>query len=181
MKRRLAVLFAATAITLSMGGARADGSVEYAVKGTFLYKFLPFVQWPASAFAAPNSPITICILGRDPFGSALDKAVADQVVETHLVVVKRGATLSDLPACQAVFVSLANPEAQADAVHAFDGKPVLTVTDSTASPAGVIGFVVEQNHVRFDIDDALAARDGLTISSKLLTLARKVTPRKAGP
>lgn len=180
MKRRLAVLFAATAITLSMGGGvRADGSVEYAVKGTFLYKFLPFVQWPASAFAAPNSPITICILGRDPFGSALDKAVADQIVETHPVAVKRGATLAELPACQAVFISLADPQAQADAVRAFDGKPSLTVTDTT-SPMGVIGFAVEQNHVRFDIDDAQAARDGLTISSKLLSLARKVTPRKAG-
>jgi hypothetical protein len=35
--------------------------------------------------------------------------------------------------------------------------------------------------VRFDIDDAAAAKDGLSISSKLLDLARKVKPRKAAP
>jgi hypothetical protein len=35
--------------------------------------------------------------------------------------------------------------------------------------------------VRFDIDDAMAERDGLSISSKLLKLARAVNPRKAAP
>ena len=59
--------------------------------------------------------------------------------------------------------------------------PMLTVTDSNAPKPGVIAFVVEHNHVRFDIDDAAAARDGLVISSKLLGLARNVKPRKAAP
>ena len=54
------------------------------------------------------------------------------------------------------------------------GKPVVTVTDSGLKAHGVISFVIEDNHVRFDIDDAAAAAGGLMISSKLLGLAHAV-------
>jgi YfiR/HmsC-like len=42
---------------------------------------------------------------------------------------------------------------------------------------GVVSFVIIANHVDFDIDDAEAAQDGLTISSKLLGLAHAVRLR----
>lgn len=173
----IAAFAMASAATPSFAG---DNAVEYAVKGAYLYKMLPFVDWPSSAFSAPNSPIAICILGRDPFGAALDKAVADQRIGAHPVSVRRNAAPGDV-SCQIAFVDAADPQTESDTLHAFDGKPVLTVTDSGAPAQGVIAFVVEQNHVRFDIDDAAAARDGLSISSKLLGLARNVKPRKVAP
>jgi hypothetical protein len=171
-----AAILALPALALPATQACADGSLEYAVKGAYLYKMLPFVNWPPTVFSAPNSAITICILGHDPFGGALDKAVADQQIGQHPVVVRRNITPGDT-SCQAVFMDKDSASAEA----AFEGRPVLTVTDSGAPAHGVIAFVVEQNHVRFDIDDALAAKDGLSISSKLLNLARKVTPRKGAP
>jgi hypothetical protein len=57
------------------------------------------------------------------------------------------------------------------------GKPVVTVTDSGLKTHGVISFLIESNHVRFDIDDAAAAQSGLVISSKLLGLAHAVRQR----
>jgi hypothetical protein len=171
-----AAVLALPALAFSAVQAGADGSLEYAVKGAYLYKMLPFVDWPPTVFSAPNSPITICILGHDPFGGALDKAVADQRIGQRSIAVRRNIAPGDT-SCQAVFIDRDN----ADAEQTFDGRPVLTVTDSGAAAHGVVSFVVEQNHVRFDIDDALAAKDGLAISSKLLDLARKVTPRKVTP
>jgi len=41
----------------------------------------------------------------------------------------------------------------------------------------VISFVIDANHVRFDIDNASAAQTGVVISSKLLNLAHAVKPR----
>lgn len=172
----MAILVMASA-TSSFAG---DNSVEYAVKGAYLYKMLPFVDWPASALSAPNSPIAICIVGLDPFGGALDKAVAGQQIGPHPVSVRRNAAPGDA-SCQIAFVDPADPQTESDALHAFDGKPVLTVTDSRAPVPGMFAFVVEQNHVRFDIDDAAAAKVGLSISSKLLDLARNVKSRKAAP
>ncbi len=51
--------------------------------------------------------------------------------------------------------------------------PVLTVTDLPAGAAhkGIINFVVEDNHVRFEIDNRAANESGLRISSQLMALA----------
>jgi len=56
---------------------------------------------------------------------------------------------------------------------------VLTVTDSMTDPRskGIINFVIDNNRVRFEIDNRAAAENGLTISSKLLSLAISVRPR----
>ena len=64
-------------------------------------------------------------------------------------------------------------------LKAVQGAPVLTVTDSqdNGGPKGIINFVIEEGHVRFEINDATASANGLTISSKLLSLAVAVTPR----
>ncbi len=57
------------------------------------------------------------------------------------------------------------------------GAPVLTVTDGATDPAakGIINFVIADDRVRFEIDNSAALADGLTISSKLLSLAVHVT------
>jgi len=56
---------------------------------------------------------------------------------------------------------------------------VLTITDAPADArdTGIINFVIRDNRVRFEIDLDAAARNQLTISSKLLSLATKVRAR----
>jgi hypothetical protein len=59
------------------------------------------------------------------------------------------------------------------------GRPVLTVTDDEEESqhvASVINFVTVDEHVRFDISRAAAERNGLHLSSQLLTVARHTTP-----
>ena len=42
-----------------------------------------------------------------------------------------------------------------------------------------ITFVIEDDRVKFDVNPDAAARAGLTISSKLLRVARSVEPRRS--
>ena len=67
----------------------AEPSLEYAVKGTYLYKFGAFVEWPAAAFEGPDGAVTLCIVGRDPFGPALDQAIAGQRIGPRPVRLRR--------------------------------------------------------------------------------------------
>jgi hypothetical protein len=55
---------------------------------------------------------------------------------------------------------------------------VLTVgeADRFAQRGGMIGFVLENNRVRLDINRAAAESAGLRVSSKLLAVARMVKP-----
>lgn len=156
-------------------GARADVSLEYAVKAAYIPKFIPFITWPDAAFAGPTTPVTICVLGSDPFGGRLEQAAGE------LKSGDRTITVRYLPApdasCQVIFLGKGDDMAAEGTLDAVKGKPVVTVTDSGLKAHGMISFVIEANHVRFDIDDAVAAQGGVVISSKLLRLAHAVKPR----
>jgi hypothetical protein len=164
---------------LAANPARAGTtSLEYAVKATYLYKFAPFVAWPARVFPSPASPFAICVAGADPFGTLLDDVVKGQKLDDHPIVVRRISGGEGAVNCQILFIGHIEPQAAAELFHAVDGQPVITVTDkSRGVSGGVIEFVMEDGRVRFNIDEGAAAAAGAPISSKLLGLA--ATVRKA--
>lgn len=169
--------FLATGLLAALAsGAHAETSLEYAVKAAYLPKFVPFITWPAGAFTSPTQPVTICVLGNDPFGGKLQESAAASRSGDRAIVVRRLAAPDPEAACHLLF--LGGDAAMAEgALDAVKGKPVVTVTDSGLKAHGVISFLIEANHVRFDIDDAAAAQGGLVISSKLLGLAHAVKQR----
>lgn len=169
MSRFAAVLLGAALAPLAV--ATAAGSPEARVKATYLYKFVPFVEWPATAFASPAQPVVLCLLGGDPFGAVLDQAVHGQKIGPRPIVVRRLARPEKTAGCHILYLSNAHGAAAAGALQSTHGAPVLTVTDGADSVGGVVNFVLRDNRVRFMIDTQAAAANGLTISSKLLSLA----------
>lgn len=157
---------------LGLPPAQAPVSLEYAVKATYLYKLAPFVNWPPTAFATATAPFRICVVGDDPFDDYLDKAVAGHSLGAHPFEVRRLDTLTPAADCQIAFISHLAPQNIREVLHAVSGTPVLTVTDSTAAgQGGIVQFVIRDGRVAFEVDTAAAARNHLTISSKLLQLA----------
>jgi len=147
--------------------------IEYAIKASYLYKFAPFVQWPPTAFASPTAPLTICIVGPDPFGKMLDDAVRGQRVNGHPIEIRRIEAVHPGIACNILF---AGSEAGNEMLRAMAHEPVLTVTDrSHGGTGGMIQFVTIGGRVRFAVNQAAAEQGGLAISSKLLGLAVSVT------
>ena len=174
------------AIALAIGAAVAGGvpahadsddTLALAIKATYLYKLPPFIAWPSDALPSPASPFTLCVVGRDPFGEILDKAVAGQrVMDRQVAVVRIDTAERDSP-CQLMYVA---PGAQPvdQALQAVAGAPILTVTDSVADGAkGIVNFIVRDNHIRLEINQAAASRNRLEISSKLLNVAASVIPK----
>ncbi len=147
------------------------GDLEAAVKANYLFKFTPFVTWPASAFADATSPFNLCVLGPDPFGEVLDSVVRNQQVAGRPVVVRRLARPEGVQACQLVYLGAARAQGT-QAAQSVARRPVLVVSeDAPGAPAGIIRFVPIEGRVRFAVDAAAAQSAGLTISSKLLALA----------
>lgn len=160
------------------GPLRAEPSLEYAVKAAYLAKFVPFITWPESALGAPTAPFTLCILGQDRFEGRLDQAASGAHAGEHALRVRHLAEPDPAADCRLIFLPAGSDLALVQGtLDAMRGRPVVTVTDSGLSAHGVISFVISDNHVRFDIDDGLAAEGGLIISSKLLDLAHAVRPR----
>ncbi len=146
---------------------------ESQVEAAFLLNFTKFVEWPAAAFRDAASPLTICLLGEEPLGGALDQLVEGEDVNGRKIAVQRIQRAPEPKMCQVLYFSGSGNSVVA-AVNA--GPGVLTVSDrkSFLREGGIIAFVIEGRHVRFDVNQRAAAKAGLTISARLLSVARSV-------
>ena len=115
--------------------------------------------------------------GRDPFGKMLDKGVKDVSIEGRAIRILRMETVQPTAACQILYVTATPSQSVGEALELVRDVPVLTVTEQNEA-GGAVRFVVENDRVRFDIDTEVARNHGLTVSSKLLSLARNVRPKR---
>ena len=153
---------------------RAQAS-EADVKAAFLYNFTKYIEWPAEAFHGPSEPFRMCVLADEEFTrSAAAIIEGEQVLgRPLLLVVPRRA---DLPRCQILFIGRREAPRTGSLLAAVAGHPVLTVGEIAGflDQGGIVVFDVADNRVRFDLDLAAALRCGLTVSSKLVRVARHV-------
>ena len=148
--------------------AAAQANLEYSVKANYLVRFAAFVEWPSSAFADGQTPVSICVLGRDPFGPALERAARAQTARGRALAVRRPATAEAAAGCHILYIGRGAPPIEA--------RPgLLVITDAAVSDRrGMIHFVISDARVRFHIDLQAASRERLSVSSRLLNLALSV-------
>jgi hypothetical protein len=177
--RRFAAILVATSLMGLAPDAASPASPEYSVKAAYLSKFGIFVEWPKSAFETPQSPVVLCVLGADPFGEVLDNVVEGQRIGERPIVIRRVKDVGRNSGCNILYVGGSDEPPIARALGAVNGAGVLTVTDDghSAQTTGIVDFILQDNRVRFAIDDRAAAQNGITISSHLLSLAVSVKPR----
>jgi hypothetical protein len=145
------------------------------VKAAFLCGFAEFVEWPS---LGKGDPVTIGVLGQDPFGPLLEETVKNRALQNRALVLRRISTVEEALRCQIVYVSASEKHKLDDTLRVLAKSSVLTVSDidSFAERGGMIGFAIEQNRVRFHINTEAVERANLQISSRLLKLAHLVSP-----
>ena len=177
--RGLPDLFLTAAILLAIAPlASAQGSqpTEYQLKAAFLFNFAKFVEWPEKSFAGPQAPFTICVIGQDPFGGALDEYLAKTIGgrPVQLAHYANVNSLAETRRCQILFISASEKAHFHDVIESLHGNGALLVGDADgfAAAGGTIEFTLDDNHVRFSINPDAAQRADLKLSSKLLALAK---------
>jgi hypothetical protein len=151
---------------------RAQAASEYEVKAAFLYKFASFVEWPTAA----NEPLVICVLGADPFGDTLDRAVQGKTLAGREFAVRRIKSWQPGENCQILYISGSEKPRLQATLDRLRALAILTVGDMPAfcENGGHINLILNSSKVKLDINPDAAAKSGLQISSKLLNLARIV-------
>ncbi len=148
---------------------------EYQLKLAFMVNFARFITWPEEAFAAEQQ-LTLCVLGKNPFGTGLSGLEGKKVGERTLKV-QHLETLGNDQQCHLLFVS--QPEAAEPCrslLQALSRKPVVTVSDSPgfAAAGGAIEFVLKDDKLSFIINNSAMKDRGIQASSSLLNLAASV-------
>jgi len=149
---------------------------EYQLKAAFLYNFAKFVEWPPHSFTSANEPISICILGENPFGDILSRTISGKVVAGRGLEV-RMLSPSDPPhGCHILFAAGSQSKKVRQAISNEAGLGILTVgeTPEFLTYGGIISFKLDHGNIRLAINVAAAECAQVRISSKLLNLAEIV-------
>ena len=148
-------------------------SDEYEVKAAFLYNFAIYTEWPT----VPPEAFDFCVLGRDPFDSHLNK-ISRKSVQGKAIRIRYLKPLDDLAGCHLLFAPVQEKELYFRIAPLIKQQAILTVTDAPQLdekwPMMMITLVPKGELYTFDIDLTTAKAAGLTLSSKLLRLARNV-------
>ncbi|MEX0612711.1 MAG: YfiR family protein [Pirellulales bacterium] len=179
------------AAVLTSGGdvAAQEGVVrhEYAIKAGVIKVLGKCVTWPTPAAPSRDEPLTIGILGKDPFFengvNQLDRAIAEENLKGGNIVVKRFSSAKDYEPCHILFVSslaadegveMTVDERIKAAAEITNGSTVLIVGESAglAVQGAIANLLFDRatNLVRLEINPDAAARAGLKLSPDLLRL-----------
>ena len=157
-------------------GAALEGGVgEYQVKAAMLYNVAKFVDWPNEIPDSDQAPFMVCIIGRNPFGAALDLLKGKPVKGRKLMFSQLSRT-EEVGSCQVLFISSSERRNLAAILGEANRRAVLTVSDSDrfAANGGMIGFVEADGKIRLEVNLEAAQKANLRVSSQLLKLARIV-------
>ena len=155
---------------------------EAQIKAAYLYNFGKFVRWPSDRVSNPDA-LEMCVLGRDPFGSVLDATVAGESVDSKKITVRRVGKIQDAATCSILFIGSSDENQLGGILAASEHFGLLTVSDIPrfAERGGIIGFVIQQNRVRFEVNRRAAEQSHLALSSELLKVASRVIDNSAPP
>lgn len=155
----------------------AATSREYAIKAVLLYRLVYYVQWPDDAFATPDAPIIIGILGESPFGNEPAKWPKKKIGGRE-VQLNYYTSPTNVDACHILFINLPQKKNVETLLTSMLTKPVLTVSDSDAfvEKGGMIGFIRVRNHPKLTINNAAARRARLKIGLELFPVSEVFSP-----
>jgi hypothetical protein len=152
--------------------ASEDGELEYRVKAAFLLNFTKFVTWPDNPSGNADKSIIVCVLGKNPFGTALDSIQGKEVSGRPIKIIYETDPKS-LPYCHVIFISANLGYSATEILQKLSGQPVLTVGESKgfAKSGGMIDFIKVDSKIRFEINPSAVEAASLKMSSQLLKLA----------
>jgi hypothetical protein len=167
-----ALLLAALPLLASSQEKKYD---EYQVKAAFIYNFPKFIAWPEATPAGGALPKALCIIGDDPFGANLE-GIPEADVPGNELTVTHVRSLTDIRGCRILYVSSSEKGRLKQIIEACAGFPVLIVADTEgwARFGVMINFYLEEEMVRFEINNEALRRAGLNASAKLLKISRIV-------
>ena len=156
-------------------GAYADSikPSDNHVKSAMLFNMIKFVDWPQESLSA--NAITICVLGKGSFGEVLN-AFQGEHLKGRTVNVRHISQGYEAIDCQVLVLGDIDRRLVTSIIERTRQQAVLTVSDmpNFAQAGGVVGFIEQDDKIRFTINTTAAQQHRIRISYQLLKIARIV-------
>jgi hypothetical protein len=178
MKRCLPALL--SCLLLLAGQARAQlpqGADEAALKAAILFNFALFTEWPADSLPA-SAPLRLCVFQGNALLTAMT-SLQEKQVNGHRISVRTlpaAPGAAQLASCHLLVLDAHDRDRWPLLKQDLSTSSVLTVADDRiiGASGAMISFGIDNRRVGFDVDLVPVKQARLTLSSKLLRLARSV-------
>ncbi len=150
-----------------------DPRLERSVKAAFLFKFLAYVDFPPAADGAV--PMSIGVAGSDAMAAELVHTIGARNVNGRAIQVRQIKDNDLPPALDVLFLAGADEgRHQRWLKSVAPGTLTVTESDSGLAAGSVINFRIVDERVRFEVSLDAAERQGIKLSSRLLSVALRV-------
>ena len=164
-------------IFLSIGLHSVCQSDEYLMKAGFIEKFTRFIQWPNDSVQADTiNPFIITVLGENTFDGTLNEFYSDTKIKKRNVVINYISNIDELGHSHILFISGSSKNNLEQILNIANQHAILTISETKgfAKKGVLINFYLEQNKIRFEINQKAFKDSGLKVSHMLLKIAKIV-------
>jgi hypothetical protein len=154
---------------------------ELDLKAAFLFNFTKFVEWPAEAFQGEDATVNVGVFDSDEdFTKTLKTLLSDKKAHGRSFSVRKLTNPAEAKTCHILFFRERETKKMTAAYESVKRLPILTVgeSDEFLDQGGMFNLFFEDKQLRFEVNQTTAENAKLTVSSKLLRLAKKT--RKGG-
>jgi len=148
---------------------------EYHIKAAHLVNLTQFISWGDKA--KPQTNVTICLLGDDPFADTLDITVEEfNQINDHAIKIQRIQTLNRTKFCQMVFISQSEQAELSIILKHLADYRILTISEIERfnEYGGMVEFINYQGKVGFLINQKALEQVGLKAHARLLAIAKNL-------
>lgn len=146
---------------------RAQTSSYGELQSAYIYNFAKYIKWPAE-----YQTFTIGVFGDADIMDQLAKTLKGKKIGGKEITLKKIGSAEESAQCHIVYLPSSKSKDLPSLLKAVNGKSVLVVTEEDLIKKGaVISFVVEDDKLRFKLNQSAMTKAGLIAAEGLLKLA----------
>jgi hypothetical protein len=149
-------------------------SREYVLKAGYIEKFTHFIEWPeTSSSKDTTAAFSIMVIGDNTFGTAIEKIFNKVKIQNKKIRVSYVSSIDEIDDCMILIITPSKTIGVEEIINYAKGKPILTIgeTKGYGKKGAIINMFIEDNYIRYEINQTTLHTSGLKISSLLLASA----------
>ncbi|HET6630449.1 MAG TPA: YfiR family protein [Woeseiaceae bacterium] len=156
-----------------------ESAPEHSIKAAYLYNFATYVDWPPEALGDADPVFVVGVLGAARVAGYMAAMTAGREVHGRPIEVRQVASGDSVDSLHMLFIAADSAGALPRLRDAAREHSVLVVTEweGALDSGSIINFRLIDQRIRFEVSLAAADRCGLSISSRMLSVAQRVLPR----
>jgi hypothetical protein len=146
---------------------------ESEVKAAYIERFTRFIEWPDDF---EDNAFKIAVIGENPFRTSLNNLFTDTKIKNQNVKLIYTNNINDITNVNLVFISGSEKKRINEILKAIGKRPILIISDTKGfCELGThINMYVDENYIRYEINQETLEKSSLRVTSLLLASAKIV-------